>query len=41
MNSSELAITMPPRGRSPMFAFSAAGFIATNTSGRSPAVRMS
>ena len=30
-----------PFGRSPTLAFSAAGFIATSTSGRSPAVRMS
>ena len=30
-----------PCGRSPRFAFSAAGFIATSTSGASPGVRMS
>ncbi|CAM5478443.1 hypothetical protein STENM327S_01535 [Streptomyces tendae] len=30
-----------PRGRSPTFAFSAAGFIATSTLGASPGVRMS
>ena len=34
-------ISVAPLGRSPMLAFSAAGFIATRTSGRSPGVRMS
>ncbi|COZ10432.1 Uncharacterised protein [Mycobacterium tuberculosis] len=41
MNSSEFTITIPPSGRSPILAFNAAGFMATSTSGRSPAVRMS
>ena len=41
VNSSELTMRMPPEGRSSMLALSAAGFIATSTSGRSPAVRMS
>ena len=31
----------PPLGRSPRLAFSAAGFMATSTSGRSPGVTMS
>ena len=34
-------ISVAPLGTSPMLAFSAAGFIATRTSGRSPGVRMS
>ncbi len=41
MNSSEFAITSAPAGTSPMFAFNAAGFIATNTFGASPGVMMS
>ena len=40
-NVFEIPISTPPAGRSPTFAFSAAGFIATSTSGRSPGVRMS
>jgi hypothetical protein len=40
-NSSVLTITVPPTGRSLMFALRAAGFMATRTSGRSPGVRMS
>lgn len=40
-NSSVLTMTSPPRGTSAMFAFSAAGFIATSTFGASPGVRMS
>jgi hypothetical protein len=32
---------VPPRGRSRRFAFNAAGFIATSTSGRSPGVNTS
>ena len=36
-----LTISVPPFGRSFRFVFSAAGFIATRTSGRSPGVRMS
>ena len=34
-------MTVAFAGRSATFAFNAAGFIATNTSGRSPGVRMS
>ena len=34
-------ISVAPYGRSRTFVFSAAGFIATRTSGRSPGVRMS
>ncbi len=34
-------MTVPPFGTSAMFVVRAAGFIATSTSGRSPAVRMS
>ena len=41
LNSSVLTISTPPGGRSAMLALSAAGFIATSTSGRSPGVRMS
>jgi hypothetical protein len=41
LNSSVFTMIVPPTGRSPMLAFNAAGFIATNTSGRSPGVRMS
>ncbi len=41
VNSSVLTMRMPPSGRSTTFALSAAGFIATSTSGRSPGVRMS
>src|SRR5664280_2733097 len=38
VNSSVSTMTMPPRGRSPMLAFRAAGFIATSTVGASPGV---
>ena len=38
MNSSVSTMTVPPRGRSGRFAFSAAGFIATSTVGASPGV---
>ncbi len=41
LNASELTISVPPFGRSLMFVFSAAGFIATSTFGASPGVRMS
>ena len=41
MNASLLTIRAPPAGRSPTFVFSAAGFIATSTSGWSPGVWMS
>ena len=41
MNSSVLAMMSAPRGRSSRLALSAAGFIATSTSGASPGVRMS
>ena len=41
MNSSESTISSPPPGRSARLAFSAAGFIATRTSGASPGVMMS
>src|SRR5690348_339338 len=41
LNASLLTISVPPFGRSPMFVFSAAGFIATSTFGASPGVRMS
>ncbi len=41
VNSSVFTRIMPPAGRSPTLAMSAAGFIATRTSGRSPGVRMS
>jgi hypothetical protein len=41
LNASELTISVPPRGRSLRFVLSAAGFIATRTSGASPGVRMS
>ena len=41
MNASLLTISVPPFGRSLMFVFSAAGFIATSTFGWSPGVRMS
>jgi hypothetical protein len=41
MKSSVLRMIVPPCGTSARFAFSAAGFIATSTSGRSPGVRMS
>ena len=41
MNASRLTISVPPFGRSRMFVFSAAGFIATSTFGASPGVRMS
>jgi len=41
VNSSVLTISSAPGGRSFRFAFSAAGFIATSTSGASPGVRMS
>src|SRR5581483_7731379 len=41
VNASELTINVPPFGRSFTFVFSAAGFIATSTFGRSPGVRMS
>ena len=38
MNSPSSAMISPPSRRSPTFTFSAAGFIATSTSGWSPAV---
>jgi hypothetical protein len=41
VNSSVLTMISAPRGRSPTFAFKAAGFIATSTFGASPGVRMS
>lgn len=41
VNSSVLTMISAPRGTSAMFAFSAAGFIATRTFGASPGVRMS
>ena len=41
MNASVSTISVAPFGRSRRFVFSAAGFIATSTSGRSPGVRMS
>ena len=41
MNASLLTISAPPAGRSPMFVLSAAGFIATSTSGASPGVWIS
>ena len=41
VNASLLTISVPPAGRSPMFVLSAAGFIATSTSGASPGVWMS
>ena len=41
MNASVSTISVPPFGRSCRFVFSAAGFIATSTSGWSPGVRMS
>ena len=41
VNSSVLTIRSPPRGRSLMLAFRAAGFIAMSTSGASPGVRIS
>jgi hypothetical protein len=41
VNASLLTIRAPPAGRSPMFVLSAAGFIATRTSGSSPGVWMS
>ena len=41
MNSSVFTMMSAPRGRSPMLAFRAAGFIATSTSGASPGVMMS
>jgi hypothetical protein len=41
VNASRLTISVPPLTRSLRFVFSAAGFIATRTSGRSPGVRMS
>ena len=41
MKASRLTISVPPFGRSRTFVFSAAGFIATSTSGASPGVRMS
>ena len=41
LKASELTISVPPFGRSLTFVFSAAGFIATSTFGRSPGVRMS
>ena len=41
MNASLLTMSAPPGGRSPMFVLSAAGFIATRTSGSSPGVWMS
>jgi hypothetical protein len=40
-NSSVLTMIVPPGLRSERFALSAAGFIATSTSGWSPGVRMS
>ncbi len=41
MNASLLTISAPPAGSSPTFVLSAAGFIATSTSGASPGVWMS
>ena len=41
MKASRLTISVPPFGRSRRFVRSAAGFIATSTSGASPGVRMS
>ncbi|CAO5175846.1 hypothetical protein FAIPA1_30097 [Frankia sp. AiPs1] len=41
VNASVLTMRFAPEGRSFRFAFSAAGFIATRTSGASPGVRMS
>jgi hypothetical protein len=41
VNSSVLTMIVAPRGRSARLALSAAGFIATSTSGASPGVRMS
>ena len=41
MKASLLTMSAPPAGRSPMFVLSAAGFIATSTSGASPGVWMS
>ncbi len=41
MKASPSTIRVPPLGRSAMFVFSAAGFIATRTFGASPGVRMS
>src|SRR6476469_1022952 len=41
VKASVSTISVPPFGRSPTFVLSAAGFIATSTSGRSPGVRMS
>src|SRR5438105_13788662 len=41
VKASRLTMSVPPLGRSRRFVFSAAGFIATRTSGASPGVRMS
>ena len=41
MKASLLTMSAPPGGRSPMLVLSAAGFIATSTSGASPGVWMS
>ena len=41
MNASSLTMSAPPAGSSPRFALSAAGFIATSTSGASPGVWIS
>jgi hypothetical protein len=41
LNASRFRISVPPLGRSFRFVRSAAGFMATSTSGRSPGVRMS
>src|SRR4051794_29817777 len=41
VNSSESTMSRPPPGRSARLAFSAAGFMATSTSGASPGVMMS
>ena len=41
MKASLLTMRAPPAGKSPMFVLSAAGFIATSTSGWSPGVWMS
>jgi hypothetical protein len=41
VNSSVFTSTVPPAGTSSRFALSAAGFMATSTSGRSPGVRTS
>ncbi len=41
VNASLLTMRAPPGGRSPTFVLSAAGFIATSTSGWSPGVWMS